>query len=140
MENAQITLTQGLLGLETYTKFKFQPFEEGTPFYTLQSLESQDLSLIVMDPALLVEDFAFDLSDDDVRELAITDPDDVMVMVVLTVPENPQDMTANLLGPLVLNRKSNKGKQVVLHGSDWPVRYRVFAGAEKAEATAKGGH
>ncbi|MBC7544617.1 MAG: flagellar assembly protein FliW [Candidatus Sericytochromatia bacterium] len=139
MENAQITLTTGLLGLESYTKFKFQPFEEGTPFYTLQSLESSDLSLIVMDPALLVEAFAFDLGDDDVKELGITDPDDVMVMVVLTVPENPQDMTANLLGPLVINRTTNKGKQIVLHGSDWPVRYRVFAAAQKAEAAAKGG-
>ena len=138
MDNAQITLTQGLLGLETYTKFRFQPFEEGTPFYTLQSLESSELSLIVMDPALLVEDYAFDLSDDDVAELGITEPDEVMVMVVLTVPENPQDMTANMLGPLVLNRTTNRGKQVVLHGTDWPVRYRVFA-AEKAHSSAKGG-
>jgi flagellar assembly factor FliW len=139
MEIAQITLTQGLLGLEQYTRFELKPFEEGTPFYTMQSLESAELSLIVMDPALLVEDYAFDLSDEDVAELAITDPDDVMVMVVMTIPENPQEMTANLLGPLVLNKTSNKGKQIVLHGSDWPVRYRVFQ-AEKAETATKGGN
>lgn len=139
MEIAQITLTQGLLGLEHYSKFELKPFEEGTPFYTMQSLESAELSLIVMDPALLVEDYAFDLSDDDVAELAIQDPDDVMVMVVMTIPENPQEMTANLLGPLVFNKKSKKGKQIVLHGSDWPVRYRVFQ-AEKAETAAKGGN
>jgi len=40
---------------------------------------------------------------------------------------------------LVFNRRSNKGKQVVLHGSDWPVRYRVFQ-EEKAEASSKGGN
>jgi len=138
MENVDITLTQGLLGLENYTKFRLQPFEEGTPFYTLQSLESAELSLIVMDPALLIEDYAFDLRDEDVAELGITEPDDVLVMVVLTIPENPQDMTANMLGPLVFSRKGAKGKQIVLHGTDWPVRYRVFA-AEKSEAAAKGG-
>lgn len=139
MEIAQITLTQGLLGLEQYAKFELKPFEEGTPFYTMQSLESAELSLIVMDPALLVEDYAFDLNDDDVAELGITEPDDVMVMVVMTIPENPQEMTANLLGPLVFNRSTNKGKQIVLHGSEWPVRYRVFQ-AEKAETAAKGGN
>jgi flagellar assembly factor FliW len=139
METAHITLTQGLLGLEQYLRFQLKPFEEGTPFYTMQSLESAELSLIVMDPALLVEDYAFDLNDDDVAELGIQDPDDVMVMVVMTIPENAQDMTANLLGPLVFNRQTNKGKQIVLHGSDWPVRYRVFQ-AEKAEAAAKGGN
>jgi flagellar assembly factor FliW len=139
MEIAHITLTQGLLGMEQYTRFELKPFEEGTPFYTMQSQETAELSLIVMDPALLVEDYAFDLSDDDVAELGITDPDDVMVMVIMTIPENAQEMTANLLGPLVFNRKSNRGKQIVLHGSDWPVRYRVFQ-PEKAETAAKGGN
>lgn len=144
MTQPVITLTQGLLGLEAYTRFTLAPFEDGTPFFVLQSTETEQLSFIVTEPALLVGDYGFDLSDEDVAELQITGPDDVYVLILLTIPDDPQEMTANLLGPMVINKRLNLGKQVVLHGTDWPVRFRVFGEAqaetaETAPSAAKGG-
>lgn len=131
-----IRLTQGLLGLEAYTSFSLAPFEDGTPFFVLQSTDVESLSFIVAEPALFVADYGFDLGDEDVAELQIDTADDVQVLILLTIPDDPQEMTANLLGPMVINRRLNLGKQVVLHGTDWPVRFCVF-GDDKAGAKSE---
>lgn len=121
-----IALTQGLLGFEAYTQYLLMPEYDGTPFHLLQSEETEHLGFMCIEPHLVVKDYAFDLSDEDQAELGIQSTDDILVLVLVTIPDNPQETTANLLGPLVINRRSGVGKQVILSRSEYPSRFRVF--------------
>lgn len=124
-----VALTQGLLGFEAYTQFTLVPNVDQTPFHMLQSEEVEELGFMCIDPQLVVKGYEFDLSDEDVAELGIQSVDDVLVLVLVTIPEDPRETTANLLGPLVINRQTGVGKQVVLSRSDYPVRFPVFGEA-----------
>lgn len=129
---------QGMPGFEHLTRFTLTEYDTQTPFYLLASQEDKNVTFIVMEPAFLLEDYAFDLSDELAEELAIQSAEDVFVLVILTVPEQVVQMTANLAGPLVFNRHTNRGRQLVLDPAVYPLRMPLFpdglpqdSGAEK---------
>jgi flagellar assembly factor FliW len=45
----------------------------------------------------------------------------------LTVRTDPAGVTANLLGPLVINNRTGRGRQLVLSTSDYSARHPVVA-------------
>ena len=56
------------------------------------------------------------------ERLNLQDSDDALMLVILTVDKEPADATANLMGPIVVNRHTLDAAQVVLTGSDYEVR------------------
>ena len=54
------------------------------------------------------------MSSEDVEVLECTKPGDLAVFLVVVIPDNPEDMTANLRGPLVINVENKVARQVVL--------------------------
>ncbi len=124
-------IEQGLLGFEEQLEFELSAYDPQTPFYWLRSTRDQEIAFLVMEPGCLVDNYQFDLSEEDARLLALSSSEDAFVLVLMTVPENPLEMTANLLGPLIFNKTTGKGRQVVLEGSDYPVRFPVIAFVEE---------
>lgn len=121
-----LLLGQGILGFEHLTRFTLSEYDQQTPFYLLSSQEDENIAFIVMEPAFLVKDYAFDLPDELAAELEVQSAEDVFVLVILTIPEQIAQMTANLAGPLVFNRHTNRGCQLVLDTSIYPVRLPLF--------------
>lgn len=131
-ENRTLVFSQeGILGFEDLTEFTLSVYDENTPFYCLESTVNPDISFIVIEPAFLVSDYAFDLPSEVADELGIHAEEDAFVLVILTVPEDPKKMTANLLGPLVFHQGSGRGKQLILEKSHYPVQFPLFQ--EEAE-------
>lgn len=131
---------QGLLGFETLLRYELTVYDPETPFYWLRSLDDPEVAFIVMEPGLLLDDYGFDLSEEDSQLLAVASEQDLFVLVLCTVPEEPLEMSANLLGPLVFNRESNLGRQLILDRHRYPVRYPIFQESvhEVAEAGPAG--
>ncbi|MBI4795587.1 MAG: flagellar assembly protein FliW, partial [Deltaproteobacteria bacterium] len=49
------------------------------------------------------------------------------LLVILTIPQGlPQDMTANLMGPLLINLANRRGKQLVLESSPYSHKHPVL--------------
>lgn len=121
---------QGLLGFESLLRYELSVYDPQTPFYWLRAQDEPDVAFLVMEPSLLLDDYAFDLSEEDAERLGIHQTEEALVLVLLSVPEDPLAMTANLLGPLIFNRESGLGRQLVLERQAYPVRYRVFETVE----------
>lgn len=117
---------QGLLGFENLLRYELSVYDPETPFYWLRSLDDPEVAFIVLEPGWLMDDYSFDLSEEDARLLAVKSEQDIFVLVLCTVPDDPMEMTANLLGPLVFNRESNQGRQLILERQRFPVRYPIF--------------
>ncbi|HZR14038.1 MAG TPA: flagellar assembly protein FliW [Acidimicrobiia bacterium] len=92
------------------------------PFSVMQSLDDADLAFVVTHPGWFFPDFQIDIDDDTADRLGLREPTDALVLVIVTVRERAQDATANLLGPIVVNRHTNEAMQVVLHNSSYDVR------------------
>jgi len=77
--------------------------------------------------------FSYDLeiSDSDVAFLGVKAAEDVLLYGIVTIPENPRDMTANLQGPLVINIKSRKARQIVSADSSHSLKTGIISEMEK---------
>lgn len=122
-----ITFPRGLPGFADKRRFVFIPHAEGSPFLWLQCIDEPDLAFPALDPALICSDYIFEIPDGIQEELGITRREQVQVFVIVTVPrENPKAMTANLLGPVVINVETRLGCQIVLDHTRYPVRFPLF--------------
>jgi flagellar assembly factor FliW len=102
-----------------------EDFAEDSVLFELRCLEAPDVRFLVAAPAAFFPDYAFDLDQDAVDDLALTSADDALVLVVLTVGADAASTTANLLAPVVVNVRTRSAAQVILSGTDWPVRAAV---------------
>ena len=125
-EKKILSFKDGLPGLEEYRRFAILQFEDSYPIIWLQSAENPEICLPVIDSFLVLPDYAFDMSDTDVRELGLTGPEDIHVVSVIVIPENIEQMTANLAAPIVINVRSGSARQIII-GGEYNVRFPVFA-------------
>jgi flagellar assembly factor FliW len=100
------------------------PGAEGTLF-ELRSLEDPAVRFVAAVPTAFFPDYAFDLGEDDCAELGLSAEADALVLVLLTMGRDAAATTANLLAPVVVNARTRQAAQVILSGSDWPVRAAV---------------
>lgn len=133
-ENAFFTFPMGLLGFGRLKRFFVLDHKEDSPFKWLQSAEDPDLAFIISDPMFFKRDYQLSVRK---QEMAVIDPnteDDLVVSVIMTVPQDPQQMSANLLAPLVFNMANRKAMQYVLTDSRFPVKFFVLK-AMQAQAS-----
>ncbi|OCC15561.1 Flagellar assembly factor FliW [Dissulfuribacter thermophilus] len=122
-EEKIIKMTRGLLGFPDDRRYVLIPHKEGSPFHWLQSVDTPALAFVVTSPGRFFSDYVFDISDEIEKELEIEAPEDVDCLVIITIPkDNPKKLTANLLGPIVINVKKRLACQVVLDPNVYPVK------------------
>lgn len=103
----------GLLGFEQMKEYLLiaNPAEE--PFRWLQVKNNPSLAFIVIQPFLVAPDYSPDIPQQDVQFLGLTSPADAVLFNIVTL-HGPNRATVNLKGPVVINRNTGVGKQVVL--------------------------
>jgi flagellar assembly factor FliW len=122
-----IHLPQGVLGFPARNYFALLAHKPGSPFFWLQSVDDPGLAFIVMNPQLVMPDYAVHLAKEDQQNLQLQGDPPLAIYGLVTIPPgNPSEMTINLLGPLVINTVAKVGKQVVLSGSDYSHRHPVL--------------
>jgi flagellar assembly factor FliW len=102
----------GLLGFEGIKDFMLlvNPGEE--PFLWLQVSNDPALAFLVVSPFTVLPTYQPDISNEDTQFLGLKEPKDALLLNIVTV-RGPQQATLNLKGPLVLNRHTLVGKQVI---------------------------
>ncbi len=118
-------LTPGLVGFEQLTRFAIVP-EADSPVEWLQSLDDPSVAFAIIEPFLFYPDYGFELADRDCQDLGLHVPQNAVVRCLLTLSPAVEQITANLLAPLVLNRESRKGRQIILPDSNLSMRFPIF--------------
>lgn len=124
-EDQTIVFKNGLPGFTGEKKFVILPLSEDSPFVVLQSMQSEELAFIVASPFVFFKDYGFDLDETTVELLEIESAEDVEVMAILTIEEPFEKSTANLMAPIVVNRRKMLAKQVILHDSSYPTKQPI---------------
>jgi flagellar assembly factor FliW len=126
-EDKIINFVQGPLAFEDYKKFFIiDPEENDFPFKLLQSAEEESLGFILTDPFTFKPDYDIELNEDVLQELEIEKPEDILVFVFLVIPDKVEDISANLVAPIIINAEKRLAKQVILDGTDYETKYRIF--------------
>jgi flagellar assembly factor FliW len=91
----------------------------------------------VMDPLKICPDYNPVVDDELLRHIGELLPDELLVLVTVTVPTDIKKMTVNLKGPIVINAAEKKAAQVIVEGEEYPVKFPVYdilnANKEKTE-------
>ena len=122
-----ITMTSPFLGFPESRRFFLQPHGGESPFMWLQSMEEKGLAFVVISPALLFPNYCPPIAGYVKDELEVGDDKDLDLLVILTVPKGrPQDMTANLLAPVLVNIKTRLARQILLDPTKYDPCWPVF--------------
>jgi len=113
-------------GFPDHRRFILVRSTEDDPVYTLCSVDEPQLRFIVVPPAPFFPDYAPEIGDQVLEQLAATEPNDLLVLLVVTVGDSPAQATANLLAPLVVNQTNRRAAQVIL-AQDLPIRAPLMA-------------
>lgn len=129
-----VKFPEGLLGFDRLKEFVILNTQDNSPFRWLQSIEDGDLAFIIIEPLNFMFSYEIELSDADVRFLDIQKSEEVVMYVIVNIPEKPQDMTANLQGPIIINASNKKARQIISTNSDHVLRARILDEMVKREA------
>ena len=125
-EELVIILAEGVIGFEACRRFIVIHNEDETAFRWLQSLEEPAIAFPVVEPCDFRPDYAPTISDSDAALLGLNATTPTLVFAIVTIPKNnPREMTANLLGPLVINVLTRQGKQVIVQDEEFTTRHLI---------------
>jgi flagellar assembly factor FliW len=92
--------------------------------YELAAVDDPELRFVVVPPAPFFPEYAPEISEESLDLLGITaaEAGDLLTLLVVTVGSTPSRTTANLLAPIVVDPVRRRALQLVLSGTDLPVR------------------
>lgn len=122
-----LTFPKGIFGFPDEKEFLLLTQFSEEPFMWLQSVHSPQLAFVLLDPWVVMSEYKIDLSEDVKRALKIVSKDQVMVMGIVVIPDDPKLMTINLRAPIVMNVKDRLAEQVILPDDLYPIRYKIFS-------------
>ncbi len=121
-----IKFEKGLLGFEDETEFVIIRNNE-TEFYYLQSVKNEFTTFILVDLKDVMSNYDPKVEMDFIKDLGEIDHN-LQVFNICNVKENLEELTVNLLGPIVINMDTKKGKQVVVSNDEgYSVKHKLFS-------------
>ncbi len=110
------TLPNGLIGFESYRRAELLYQPDHLPFLWLKLTGPRDsVHFIVIEPGGIVPDYELELFDEHAMSLDLNGAAEAMVLNIVTLQrQNPVEATVNLIGPVVINRRTRIGRQLVI--------------------------
>jgi flagellar assembly factor FliW len=124
-EKQKIHFPEGIIGFGGLCNYYLLDSREG-PFYWLQSEEEPELAFLLVDPRVFRHDYKLMVRESDLRDLNIKDKQDLLDFTIVTVPEDHSKISANLMGPILINRKTKLAKQVISENEEYTVKHYIL--------------
>jgi flagellar assembly factor FliW len=118
-----LRLPLGLLGFEQVKQFILTENPQEAPFGWLQVQDDPRLAFLVINPGTVFPWYQPDVAAADVAVLGLEKPEDAAIYIIVTLlPNRPP--TANLKGPIVVNRQTSTAKQVIpVNAAEYAVQH-----------------
>ncbi len=123
-----IHFPSGIIGFPELTDFALVHDEEKGigAIHWLQSVQEAAFAMPVMDPLIVCPEYNPEVDDELLKPLGEFEPDEMLVLVTVTVPSDLTQMSVNLRGPVIINAAEKKACQVIIDGEDYAVKYPVY--------------
>lgn len=119
----------GLFGFEEYKDYTILYDSEGEeePFFSwLQCTTEQSLAFPVVNPQKVREDYDPVVEDELLQGLGEFGEDDLVVLVLATIPKEVEKTSVNLKAPLIINAGTRKGVQLVADNQDYEIKHFII--------------
>ena len=124
-ERQEIFFPRGLIGFEQFKRYALLDAAQH-PFYWLQSLDVVEIAFVLINPVVFRPDFKLDVPTEEIDDLGLEKQEDLLVFAIVTIPENQAKMTANLQGPVIINRLKKLGGQSISINPKWHLKHFIM--------------
>ena len=121
-----VTFPEGLLGFFDLKRYVFLEDPHDEIFAWLQSVEEPAIAFPVLEPELFTAHYAPQLLRTDLEGLGFRSGDVLRTFCIVTIPEDPTQMTANLKAPVIINLRNRQARQCVLQDNQLAIREPIF--------------
>ncbi|HIE04605.1 MAG TPA: flagellar assembly protein FliW [Candidatus Latescibacteria bacterium] len=118
-EDKVIYFEEGIIGFPEYKRFVLLETDVDRPFLWLMSLDEPEFCLPLL-PGDVVEGYREGIS------LYLKGRRDQAVYVVVTLGREPESVTVNLKGPILIDVKNGKGRQVIIDSDAFALSYPLL--------------
>lgn len=125
-EEDVLTLKEGLLGFADLRKFVLLDDPGDEIFAWLQSCEAPEIAFPILEPELFAQNYKVNLTKGDLEALELKADDKTRHFCIVTIPDDPTQMTANLKAPVVINVQKRIARQCVLQDNHLAIREPIF--------------
>jgi len=131
-EDKVITMPEGMVGFPDKKRFCIIPHKKDSPFYWYQCLDDPALAFVITNPWLFKSDYHVDV-EPAIEGMGLDGRDETKHLecyVTVTIPKGePEKMTANLIGPIVICPQVGQAVQIVLAGETYSHKHPLVAPA-----------
>ena len=125
-EEKIISMPFGMLGFPDVRRFVMLQHKEDSPFFWYQSVDDPMLAFVIMSPFLFKPDYNVDV-ENGLKEMSWNEKEkqnNLELYVVVNIPKGvPDKMTANLIGPILINNKIHQAVQMVISDSPYTHKF-----------------
>jgi flagellar assembly factor FliW len=132
-ENKIITMERPILGFENLSTFCLVEEPELAPFMCMQSCEDPAVTFMVVNPVVFFPGYRIEVNSKEIAELRVALVESVEAYVIVTLAEDPGQISVNLQGPILINTENNLAKQLVLVNSQYQVRHYLLDSPDRAK-------
>ena len=125
-EKQKVKIPLGLFGFEDYTEYVLLDAEH-EPFFWLQSIDEKEIAFVIINPFLFRKDYEANVTNEELAEIGIKSAENALVFVIVTIPQDGGNMTANLQGPIIINKESMTAMQAILPDPKWKTKHDIIA-------------
>jgi flagellar assembly factor FliW len=120
---SEILLKGRVIGFEESQNYALRDaFGADSPFRLLRCLDS-GVSFVVVNPFCAVEEYTFDVEDDTMAALSLTEGEIEHLAVLCIARREKGTLYVNLRSPLIVNTEKGLFLQVVLPNEGYPVSF-----------------
>lgn len=132
-EEKIVNFQEGIFGFDSLKKFiiLYDGAEEGNPFAWLQAIDSQDVCLPMISPMYWFQDYSPDVDDELIGSIGDLDPSALDLYTIVVIPDDIKAMTTNLKAPIIINRETKQGIQVIVNDDEYNIKHNLYEQLEK---------
>lgn len=128
-EGKIIRMPAGVPGFPGRNRYVILDRKETRPFYWYQCVDDPDLALVIISPYLFKPEYSIDLAPA-FKEMSwkAEKPESLLIYVVVNASDGGQGkITANLIGPLIINNPKREAIQMIISDSSYSHKHPIFS-------------
>lgn len=119
-------LPAGMVGFPESTDYNLTEIEHGV--YEMLSLDDEKFGFVVIQPESYFPDYDPVIDKSTAERLELSGVEDALLLLVVNIGTDGEPPIANLMAPIIVNKRTHTATQVVLADQDWPLRGTIPLG------------
>lgn len=129
-----ITFPVGIPGFPALRQADIVTGEGIDPFFYMRARNIAQLAFVCVEPLVVCADYSLTIPDAFAKELDLWNTGEIWLISLVTLTENCQDITANLMCPIVVNIRTRQARQLVCEDRENLLRFRIWDHLQTVEA------